>query len=84
MGNPTILEQLRGENYKVLVVILSVVKIVHVKEGVRRVGGAGKILKSEPEVLENLHLSGLTIGEFLRGFPVLKVLVVCVYDYWMW
>ena len=79
LGNATILEHFGRENYKVLIVVLSVVKVVHVRESVRGVGGAREILKGKPKVLEDLDSSGLTTGEFLRGFPVLKVFVVGTY-----
>ena len=81
LGNVAILEQLRRENYEVLIVILSVFKVVHAGEGVRGVRGAREVLEGEPKVLENLDPSGLTTGEFLRGFPVLKVFVVSTYLY---
>ena len=66
-------------NYEVLIVILSVFEVIHAREGVRGVGGAREVLEGEPKVLENLDPSGLTTGEFLRGFPVLKVFVVGTY-----
>ena len=64
-GNVMIFEQFWREDYKVLVVVLSVFETIHARKSVRRIGSAREIFEGKPKVLENLHPSSLTMGKFL-------------------